>query len=155
MRSIQRDFAKKILLSRICFLFIKCQSSLTPVRLQPDVQFLQEVPTRKVLFLKWDFLSPEVIRKSHLKNYVLFVLSLRYLSFGVYEACVPRAKLGCHKSIRLRNIAKGTTDPRVQCSYQSNFFWSFHKFLQNLDQISSSKSRPSINFKISTKHHLD
>ena len=37
MRSIQRDFANKILLSRICFLFIKCQSSLTPVRLQPDV----------------------------------------------------------------------------------------------------------------------
>ena len=32
-------------------------------------------------------------------------------------------------------------------------FMSYHKFLhKNIDQISSSLSRPSINFKISTKH---
>ena len=40
-----------------------------------------------------------------------------------------------------KNIAKGTTDPRVE--FLSN---------TNLDQISCSESRPSIIFKISTKH---
>ena len=44
------------------------------------------------------------------------------------------------------NIAKGTTDPRVECSYQSNFFRSYHKFLH--------KSRSNFIFRISTKHQL-
>ena len=45
------------------------------------------------------------------------------------------------------NIAKGTTDLRVE------FITSFNT---NLDEISISESRLSINFKISTKHqYLD
>ena len=43
------------------------------------------------------------------------------------------------------NIAKGTTDPRVEFSYHSNFFKSYHKFLH--------KSWSNI-FRISTKHQL-
>ena len=42
---------------------------------------------------------------------------------------------GANKSIEANN-AKGTTDPRVGCSYQSNFFRSY----TILDQISASES---------------
>ena len=65
-----------------------------------------------------------------------------------------------------KNCAKGTTDPRVECSYWSNLFRSYHKFLhkswwkfifrmwtkhqlQNLNRTSSS--RLNLNFKILTK----
>ena len=51
----------------------------------------------------------------------------------------------------IKNIAKGTTDPRVEfiSQVQSSQFTNF-------DQIAISESRLSINFKISTKHqHLD
>ena len=42
-----------------------------------------------------------------------------------------------------KNIAKGKTDLRVEFCLPNYIY---------LDQISSSESRPSINFKISTKH---
>ena len=42
-----------------------------------------------------------------------------------------------------KNIAKGTTGPRVEFSLLSSN--------TNLEQISSSEYRPIINFKISTK----
>ena len=52
---------------------------------------------------------------------------------------------------KLLNIAKGTTDPRVEFiseDHSSEF--------TNLEHITISKSQLSINFKISTKHqHLD
>ena len=52
------------------------------------------------------------------------------------------------------NIAKGTTGPRVEWSHQSNFFVISQFFtqikLQNLDQASTSKSRPNFSIKIST-----
>ena len=57
-------------------------------------------------------------------------------------------KVGCPHN---KNIAKGTTDPRVKFISQVHI----SQFI-NLDQITISKSRLSINFKISTKHqHLD
>jgi len=66
------------------------------------------------------------------------------------------------------NIAKGTTDPRLECSCQSNFFRSYsevlHKFWsnfifriltkhqpQNLKQTSASKYWPKFSFKICTE----
>ena len=45
-----------------------------------------------------------------------------------------------------KNIAKGTTDPRVDSGYQSNFFSSYHKF--------SNKSLPDFIFIFSTKQQL-
>ena len=54
------------------------------------------------------------------------------------------------KVIKL-NIAKGTTDPRVEFISQ-DYSAQFTKF----EHVTISKSRLSINFKISTKHqHLD
>ena len=57
------------------------------------------------------------------------------------------------------NIAKATTDPRLECSYQSNFFRSYYKVLikfhlLNLDQASTSKSQTNISIKILTKVQL-
>jgi len=66
------------------------------------------------------------------------------------------------------NIAKGTTDPRLECSCQSNFFRSYSKVLhkfwsnfifrisikhqpQNLKQTSASKYWPKFSFKICTE----
>ena len=57
----------------------------------------------------------------------------------------------------VKNIAKGTTDTRVEFSLPKLLLQvTHHKFNQtsantNLDQISSPKSRTSIDFKISTK----
>ena len=59
--------------------------------------------------------------------------------------------------VKKENIAKGTTDPSVESSHQTNFYRSCHKFLhilikfqlQNLNQASTSKSQPNIS--ISTK----
>ena len=49
------------------------------------------------------------------------------------------------------NIAKGTTDPRVEFISQDH-----SSQFTNLECITISESRLSINFKISTKHqHLD
>ena len=47
---------------------------------------------------------------------------------------------------QLWNIAKGTTDPRMSSSYQSNFLGSYHKF--------KHKSWSNFIFRISTKHQL-
>ena len=59
-------------------------------------------------------------------------------------------ELGC-TGIWLKNIAKGTTDPRVEFISQDH-----SSQLKNLEHITISESRLSINFKISTKHqHLD
>ena len=46
---------------------------------------------------------------------------------------------------QIKNIAKGTTDPRVEflSQVQKQILIKFH--LQNLDQASTSKSRPNIN----------
>ena len=50
-----------------------------------------------------------------------------------------------------QNIAKGTTDPRVEFILQDH-----SSQFTNLDHITISESRLSINFKISTKHqHLE
>ena len=67
----------------------------------------------------------------------------------------------CWSARNLRNrftmVTESKTLPKAQrtrglsSAYQSNFFRSYHKFLHK-----SSKSRPSTNFKISTKHqHLN
>ena len=45
-------------------------------------------------------------------------------------------------------IAKGTTDPRVECSQLSNCFYILSS---QVDQNSASKSRPNASLKISTK----
>ena len=52
-----------------------------------------------------------------------------------------------------RNIAKGTTDPRVEFILQvlTQILIKFH-LLQNLEQVSTSKSQPNLN--ISTKVKL-
>ena len=50
------------------------------------------------------------------------------------------------------NIAKGTTDPRVEFCLPKLLLLSYQSSYTNLDQISSLESWPSINFKISTKH---
>ena len=51
----------------------------------------------------------------------------------------------------VKNIAKGTTDPRVEFTSQHH-----SSQLTNLEHLTISESRLSINFKISTKHqHLD
>ena len=68
-------------------------------------------------------------------------------------------------------IAKSTTDLKVECFYQSNFFRSNHKFLhkssnfffristkhqqQNIDQTSAKKSHLNFNFKILTKPYAE
>ena len=49
-------------------------------------------------------------------------------------------------SIIINNIAKITMDPRVECSYQSNFFRSYHEFLH--------RACPNFIFRIWTKHQL-
>ena len=57
----------------------------------------------------------------------------------------------------LKNIAKGTTDPRVEVQL-TEVTWLGHitSSNTNLDKTSIAESRLSINFKISTKHqHLD
>ena len=56
--------------------------------------------------------------------------------------------------IRVRddiNIAKGTTDPRVEfiSQVQTQILIKFH--LQNLDQASTSKSQPNISLSIKLK----
>ena len=57
-------------------------------------------------------------------------------------------------TVSYENIVKGTTDPRVE--FSSPKVASLVTSDTNLDQISSSESQSSINFKISTKHqHLD
>ena len=50
-----------------------------------------------------------------------------------------------------QNIAKGTTDPRVEfiSQVQTQILIKFH--LQNLDQTSTSKSQPNINLSIKLK----
>ena len=49
------------------------------------------------------------------------------------------------------NIAKGTTDPRAEFISQDH-----SSQFTNLERITISESRLTINFKISTKHqHLD
>ena len=52
---------------------------------------------------------------------------------------------------RERNIAKGTTDPRVEflSQVQKQILIKFH--LQNLDQASTSKSQPNISLSIKLK----
>ena len=51
-------------------------------------------------------------------------------------------------SKHFKNIAKGTTDPRVEflSQVQTQILIKFH--LQNLDQASSSKSQPNISLSI-------
>ena len=51
----------------------------------------------------------------------------------------------------IKNIAKGTTDPRVEfiSQVQKQIFIKFH--LQNLDQASTSKSQPNISLSIKLK----
>ena len=50
-----------------------------------------------------------------------------------------------------KTLPKAQRTRGLSSAYQSNFFRSYHKFLHK-----SSKSRPSTNFKISTKHqHLN
>ena len=53
--------------------------------------------------------------------------------------------------ILIENIAKGTTDPRVEfiSQVQTQILIKFH--LQNLDQASTSKSQPNINLPIKLK----
>ena len=71
------------------------------------------------------------------------------------EVCEKWLKLN---GLHIKNIAKGTTDPRVEflSQVQTQILIKFH--LQNLDQASSSKSQPNISiwlnlfiFKILTK----
>ena len=61
------------------------------------------------------------------------------------------------------NIANATTDPRLECSYQSNFFRSYHKSIHkswsnfiltkiqpyNINQTSAAKYWTDFSFKIS------
>ena len=56
------------------------------------------------------------------------------------------------KGVTAKNIAKGTTDPRVEFILQvlAQILIIFH--LQNLEQVSTSKSQPNMN--ISTKVKL-
>ena len=55
-----------------------------------------------------------------------------------------------------KTLPKAQRTRGLSSAYQSNLFRSYHKLNTNLDQISSPESRPSINFKISTKHqHFD
>ena len=72
---------------------------------------------------------------------VLFICNTSYFKSAAYLLqTLPKAK-------RTRGLSS---------AYQSNFLGHITSFHTNLDQISSSESRPSINFKISTKHqHID
>ena len=51
----------------------------------------------------------------------------------------------------MKNIAKGTTDPRVEfkSQVQTQILIKFH--LKNLDQASTSKSQPKISLSIKLK----
>ena len=53
------------------------------------------------------------------------------------------------KKYPTKNIAKGTTDPRVKFISQVQTQIKFH--LQNLDQASTSKSQPNIRVSIKLK----
>ena len=58
----------------------------------------------------------------------------------------------CGLSVALLNMAKGTTDPRVECSNQSNFFSSYYEVLHNSWSNFSFRILTKLNFKISSKH---
>ena len=68
------------------------------------------------------------------------ILIIEYLPNNLYSA-LPLFL----SSIYLTNIAKGTTDPRVEfiSQVQTQILIKFH--LQNLELVSTSKSQPNIN----------
>ena len=59
---------------------------------------------------------------------------------------VPGTEIG---KFEVENIAKGTTDPRVEFTSQHH-----SSQLTNLEHLTISESRLSINFKISTKRQF-
>ena len=76
-------------------------------------------------------------------------ISAYFSTFNLNQSLIRKPLLfistGTSYCIMLQlNIAKGTTDPRVEFNITSSN--------TNPGHISSSESRPSINFKVSTKH---
>ena len=103
------------------------------------------------------------IKTNHKKGHFLAVHVLfNWRTFTLGSTDVIRTKLAklktnqlfnklSLKGFRVGNIAKGTTDPRVEFISQDH-----NSQFTNLEHITISESQLSINFKISTKHqHLD
>ena len=80
-----------------------------------------------------------------------YKLETKHVSSSIFTNLAVFCSKGGGVSNPCSNIAKGTTDPRVEfikvTSWGHITSWN-----TNLDQISSSESRPSINFKISTNY---
>ena len=64
---------------------------------------------------------------------------------------IKHFKVGDDMLMTIKNIAKGTTDPRVEfiSQVQTQILIKFH--LQNIDQASTSKSQPNISLSIKLK----
>ena len=75
---------------------------------------------------------------------------------GALEILALTLQLRVETSLKgniILNIAKGKTNPRVEFIFPKQPIGLLTSSNTDLDQTSSSKSRPSIYFKISTKHH--
>ena len=86
-----------------------------------------ESPTWWV-FLRWHFLSPSVIRKSHFNHYVLFVLPKRYLVRGGHEVF---GRLGTNISECEFFLAKKRSENGNYCGNPPKMrtFYSWHQKL--------------------------
>ena len=119
--------------------------------------FLQSRGIGERIFANKDlcYFSKELNRK-YLEKKISLVIYFDVEKFGMFLMPFEKPQEG--QSVRARqkiahllNIAKGTTDPRVEfiSQVQTQILIKFH--LQNLDQASTSKSQPNINLSIKLK----
>ena len=104
-------------------------------------------PLWTVQMTDWEWTNYDFGRK-RIENTTYFELS-----WDLFEPFHKEKVLCCSV---VKTLPKAQRTRGLSSSHQSNLMGHITSSNTNLDQISSSKSRPSINFKISTKHqHFD
>ena len=148
---LSSDLYRKYVLSLLWHLHGSSSSWPTSGRSMPEVVLLDfgNCP----LFI---YRRPTLIWTNLSKSNLLVISAVQCNSTQIY--CIPgtffiHLKFFFKRKDRIckEKFAKDTTDPRVECFYQRNKGYITSSYT-NLDQISSSESRPRFNFITSTKH---
>ena len=116
-------------------------------------------PLARSDYHRTDRLGEQVLELIDMKHCHLELLRWEYHIRKCYGKLFSSSSSSCTIGIFDRNIAKGTTDPRVEFSLPKSLVYvisMFIKFKKKTWSRLSSESRRSINFKILTKHqYLD
>ena len=128
------------------------------MKMASNKKMQENKPTLKFNFTiekRWPVSIFELFGPQHLSHWAL--MRIVKVSIATFSN-ISKIQLNCESRVLIKVIPSKTL-PKAQrtrglsSSFQSNLLGHITSSNTNLDQTSSSKSQPSIYFKISTKHH--